>query len=58
MKKKLSYGTIITILSVALVVTVIGSVTLGRYPIGLRELWGIIASQFVQIEPFWSGTQA
>jgi len=57
MKKKLSYGTVITILAAALVVTVIGSVTLGRYPIGLREMGGIIASQFTPVEQFWSNTQ-
>ena len=58
MKKRLSYGIVITILSVALVVTVVGSVTLGRYPINLKEMGGIIASQFVEIEQFWSNTQA
>ena len=56
-KKKLSYSGLIAILAAALVVTIIGSVTLGRYPIGLRELGGIIASRFVYIEPFWSKTQ-
>ena len=56
-RKKLSRNGIIAILAAALAVTVIGSVTLGRYPIGLRELGGIIASRFVYIEPFWSGTQ-
>ena len=56
-KKKLSYSGLIALLAAALVVTIIGSVTLGRYPIGLRELGGIIASRFVYIEPFWSKTQ-
>lgn len=55
--KNLSHGTIIGALSVALVLTIIGSVTLGRYPIGIRELCGIIASKFVYIEPYWSKTQ-
>ena len=57
MKKKLSYSGIVAVLIVILVVTVIGSVTLGRYPIGFRELCGIIGSRFVEIEPFWSKTQ-
>lgn len=57
MKKKLSYGGIILVLAVILLVTIVGSVTLGRYPIGIRELCGIIGSRFVNIEPFWSGTQ-
>ena len=56
-KKKLSYGSIIVILIVMLIAAVIGSVTLGRYPIGFKELCGIIGSQFMDIEPFWSGTQ-
>ena len=56
-KKKLSYPAVIAILGAALVVTVIGSVTLGRYPIGLRELCGIIGSKFLPIEPFWTPTQ-
>jgi len=57
MKKKLSYSGIIAALIVLLIITVIGSVTLGRYPIGFRELCGIIGSRFVEIEPFWSKTQ-
>ena len=56
-RKRLSYSRIIVLLAAALAVTVIGSVTLGRYPIGLRELGGIIASRFVYMEPFWSKTQ-
>ena len=56
-KKKLSYGAVIAILSVALIAAVIGSVTLGRYPISLREMGGILASQFVEVEQFWSNTQ-
>ena len=56
-RKKLSYNGLLALLAAALVVTIIGSVTLGRYPIGLRELGGIIGSRFVYIEPFWSKTQ-
>ncbi|MBQ8238062.1 MAG: iron ABC transporter permease [Oscillospiraceae bacterium] len=56
-KQRLSYGTIIVILIVVLFATVVGSVTLGRYPIGIRELCGIIGSKFVEMEPFWSKTQ-
>lgn len=56
-KKKLPYGTMIAILIAVLIVTIIGSVTLGRYPIGIKELCGIVASRFVEIEPFWTGTQ-
>ena len=57
MKKKLSYGGILAVLSIVLIITVIGSVTLGRYPIGFRELCGILGSRFADVEPFWSKTQ-
>ena len=56
-QKSLSPGKLIAILAVTLVLAIIGSVTLGRYPISLRELGGIIGSRFVYIEPFWSRTQ-
>lgn len=56
-KRKLSYSAIITILVVILIVTLVGSVTMGRYPIGMKELGGILVSQFMEIEPFWSKTQ-
>lgn len=56
-KHKVPYSTIILILVVALILVIIGSVTLGRYPIGLKELIGILCSKFVDIVPFWTGTQ-
>ena len=54
MKKKptLSYNTILILLAVSLLAAMIGSVTLGRYPIGLKELGGILASQVLEVEPF------
>ena len=59
MKKngKLSYNQILILLGVALVIAMIGSVTLGRYPIGLKELCGILASRVWDLEPFWTKTQ-
>lgn len=57
-KKRLPYSVVIAGLSVALVFAIIGSVVLGRYPIGLRELCGIVASKFVPVEPFWKPVQA
>ena len=59
MKKniKLSYHQICILLGMALVTTIIGSVTLGRYPIGIRELGGILAAQVWEVEPFWTGIQ-
>lgn len=56
-KKRLSYSTIIIILFAALIAAVIGSIVLGRYPIGIRELGGILWSRIAPIEPFWSSTQ-
>ncbi|MBE6991842.1 MAG: iron ABC transporter permease [Ruminococcaceae bacterium] len=56
-KKKLSYSAIISILFAALIVAIIGSVVFGRYPIGLKELFGIIGSKLVYIEPFWEPVQ-
>lgn len=56
-KKQLSYTAVIAVLCAALVLAVIGSVVLGRYPIGLRELCGILLGRIADIEPFWSPTQ-
>ena len=57
-KKKIPYSTVIILLCVALVVAIIGSVTLGRYPIGLKEMLGILGSKIFKIEQFWTNTQA
>ena len=59
MKKniKLSYNQILVLLGVTLTAAMIGSVTLGRYPIGLKELGGILASRIWEVEPFWTATQ-
>ena len=56
-KKHLPYSAIILILFVALIGCVLASVALGRYPIGLRELGGILLSRVVEIEPFWRPVQ-
>lgn len=48
----------IAALSAALLVAVVASAALGRYPIGVREIFGIIGSKFINIEPTWSATQA
>ena len=52
-----SYHQILLLLTVALAASVVGSVALGRYPIGLKELGGILLSRFVEMEPFWTKTQ-
>jgi len=54
---RLSYPKILILLAVCLAAAMIGSVTLGRYPIGWKELGGILASRIWEIEPFWTKTQ-
>lgn len=56
-KRKISYKSILIGLSVILILAVIASITLGRYPIGFKELLGIIGSKFFDIEIFWTKTQ-
>lgn len=56
-KQKLSYRSIILILIIILFLTIVGSVTLGRYPIGPKELLGILGSKIFTIEPFWLPVQ-
>ena len=56
-KPNLTYNKILLLLAVGLLAAVVASVTLGRYPIGLRELGGILASRLWDIEPFWTKTQ-
>ena len=54
---RLSCRAVILILSAALIVLILGSVRLGRYPISLKELFGILASKLVDMEPFWLPVQ-
>ena len=56
-KLTLSYHQILLLLTIALAASVVGSVALGRYPIALKELGGILLSRFVEMEPFWTKTQ-
>ena len=56
-KKRLSYPAILLLLALALVAAIVLSVTLGRYPIGLRELLGILGSKLFEVEAFWTPTQ-
>ena len=48
---------VIPVLSAVLVLMILGSVALGRYPIGLRELFGILLSKLTDIDPFWLPVQ-
>ena len=56
-KRRLSHGAVLLLLGVALIVAVAASAALGRYPISLRELGGILLSRVIRIEPFWTGVQ-
>lgn len=56
-KRGMPYAMIIALLAGALGLSIVGSVVLGRYPIGFRELCGIVGSRFIEIEPFWKPVQ-
>ncbi|MDR1194825.1 MAG: iron ABC transporter permease [Peptococcaceae bacterium] len=45
------------ILLLILGLTIVLSITLGRYPISLREMSGILLAKVVDIEPFWTVQQ-
>lgn len=59
-KRRLSARTVIGLLVFVLLFSVLLSFALGRYPVGPRQLVGILLSRvpFVHIEPFWSSAQA
>lgn len=58
-KKKLPFWAVMLILFGGLIFACVLSTTLGRYPISLKELLGIVWSKlpFTDIEPFWTKTQ-
>ena len=56
-KQRLTYNQILLVLTAALLAVMLGSVTLGRYPIGLKELGGILGARLWDLEPFWTKTQ-
>ena len=56
-KKTLSYAEIIILLAAFLLAAVIISAALGRYPISVREIFGIIGSKIFAVTPFWTATQ-
>lgn len=39
---------------VLLILAILGSFVIGRYPVSLREVGGIVLSFFIDIPPFWS----
>lgn len=56
-KKRLSPGGVLLILGALLIAAIAISVTLGRYPISLKELGGILWSKLFPLEPFWTPVQ-
>ncbi len=56
-KKKAHSSLVFWILSVGLLFSLILSVCLGRYPIGLKELFGILWSKVGRVDVFWSPVQ-
>ena len=56
-KKTPSHAGVMILLAVLLPAAMFVSAALGRYPIGIREISGIIGSKIIPVEPFWSATQ-
>lgn len=56
--KQWTYPLTLTVMGLLLFAAILMSVTMGRYPISLKELGGILLSKVTDIEPFWSKTQA
>ncbi len=52
-RRKPSYFAVLLGLGIALIAAVAVSATLGRYPITVREIGGILLSQVFDIEKFW-----
>lgn len=48
------YALVVLGLAIALVAGIMVSFSLGRYPISVRELLGILGSKIFPIEPFWT----
>ena len=60
-KKHISRGKIVLILLAVLVVLILGSFTLGRYPVSMRDLFGVVWSKLaslfgVETEQYWTDT--
>ncbi|MCQ2511957.1 MAG: iron ABC transporter permease [Lachnospiraceae bacterium] len=51
------YKLTILIMAILLVGLILGSVALGRFPISVKELFGILGSKFFRIRPFWTPSQ-
>ncbi len=56
-RNRTNYSKITLFLLAALILSMIGSAALGRYPISVEELGAMLLSRFVELEPFWSPVQ-
>ena len=56
-KQRQPGSAVIALLAAALILAVLLSFAVGRYPVMLRELCGILLSRVVPVEPFWSEAQ-
>lgn len=56
-KQRLPGNAVIALLAATLLLAVLLSFAVGRYPVRLRELCGILLSRVVPVEPFWSEAQ-
>lgn len=52
MKTK-KFSSILFALIICLIICILGSISLGRYPITINKVFGIISSKFFNITPFW-----
>ena len=52
-RKRMPYGAVLGIMGALLIFSILFSVTLGRYPIKIKEVLGILGSKIFNIEPFW-----
>ncbi len=56
-KRSWSGGGTAAVLAVLLLAAMLVSAALGRYPIRVREIFGILGSKLFAVEPFWTATQ-
>ena len=50
-------GAVIALLAAALAAAAVGALALGRYPIDIRTIGGILLSRVAAVEPFWEPVQ-
>ena len=56
-KERPAPGAVIALLGAALAAALVLALALGRYPMGIRDIGGILLSRVVALEPFWEPVQ-